>query len=540
MSEFFNPSRDQKAVAAYFLGYRSRTLWIWHELFWTGYFIDVKTIDCDSGLEDGPWLAAEEIDRARIVCGNAIAPHNYVDILDILHSFQLLPESTIESWWKMDPSQQRLLSQSDPPYKEKWERLQNLVETAFESENILTRYCRVGLAIGDYELAMERIPDLPKSIDQNTNMPCLAEAAKGLPADVLRDMPLLSRIVELEPVWIAEGPQTFFVALFNELDNIRGEVPRGLERFPLQFTLLQALQAEICSVLAGTHVEENGGMPPKQRPPTGPTGKREASTNPEDYEFAFCLHQDQWLVVYSSSAGKEKGHFPIRKSFNGFAIINFLIKNQGQEQGFSPGEIVEALDPGPDSSTRRRNEMIASEIGGKRRDWSKLKVFDRTGIRNIINALRQLQEGYREYLQNPSENTAIDHEKDCIELLQCIRGSLTYGTHTKVAIIDELLQSPLLEADFSRLNEIGPDDLKDLNEGKNPVGSVRSRVGKAITDAIDRIAKKSMRETAKYLESTIVNPNGSSGVSYVPVGNAPPKWVLDLKVSGGSEDVQQV
>src|SRR5262245_37024948 len=122
-----DPSRDSKALAAYVLGYRARTLWVWHKLFWTYYFIDECTIDADSNLENGPWLAAEELECARFACRDFIPSKNYVDILDIARHFQTLPERTIASWRHMEPGQRKDLSQSDPPDGDKWERLQGLV-----------------------------------------------------------------------------------------------------------------------------------------------------------------------------------------------------------------------------------------------------------------------------------------------------------------------------------------------------------------------------------------------------------------------------
>jgi hypothetical protein len=525
MYQDFNPSRDQQALAAYYLGYRSRTLWLWHELFWTCYFVDERTVD-DSGLEHGPILAAEEIDRARIVCGKTIEPHNYVDILDIHRSFVLLPKQAIESWREMDSGERKIRLESEPPYRDKWERLQDLVETAFDPRNVLSHYCHLGLAIGDYELALRKTPDLPKFLDRNTSMPALLEAARVLPADVLRDMPLLSKIVELEPVWSGEGPRAFFASIFNELDATRGERPRGLERFPLQGRLIADLHEEISKVLASTPMEDCEGLGREEACPSTSLSTEGSPTDPE--QFAFYLRLKRCIVVFTLNGKTERDEFRYRVPNNGYAIINFLMRKRDTE--FGPAEIEEALKGGLASSTLQKNERIASEFGGRsQRTWKVLRAQGELEITKVIDYLRRLQERARRDLESPAKNSTIDYERDCRMILQLIREDLMDSK--KISLIDELINSDMLSADFSRLGTIKEIDFRDLNGEGTPDDEARDRVGKAITDAIRNI-QKTMPETAKYLKSTIRNPFGTKGISYVPVAGFSPEWVLHPPTQG--------
>lgn len=253
MEQTYDASRDQHLLAAYIFGYRSRTIWLWHDLFWQTYFVHVDTTaDPDDGLQNGPSLAAEEIEWTIDINYKSIHPNAVALIQKPLRQIAESPYNAIKTFDSMDhEGRARFLRflRVGTPMRQEWERLKTLADEAFDKDSRLSPYFDLGKAIGAYELAINQIPDLPEYLHQSADISLIAETANRLPDDSLREMPLLAECLALWPTLVTQGPRAFFMAMLQKLDDLAGRPHEGLDRLNPQTTLVKALHDEICSAL---------------------------------------------------------------------------------------------------------------------------------------------------------------------------------------------------------------------------------------------------------------------------------------------------
>src|SRR5690348_13207172 len=107
MEPTYNASRDQRLLAAYIFGYRSRTLWFWHELFWQMYFVGVNTTaDPLDRLQDGPRLVVEELEWCMSVNAKYIYSNIFIMLPSVMNKFAESPENAIERFDHLDEEEQ--------------------------------------------------------------------------------------------------------------------------------------------------------------------------------------------------------------------------------------------------------------------------------------------------------------------------------------------------------------------------------------------------------------------------------------------------
>jgi hypothetical protein len=532
MDPIYDASRDQRLLAAYILGYRSRTLWIWHELFFNAYFVDVQgtTADPADDLQNGPPLVAEELEWARITSAKSINPNVFNALTEIIREFAGMPQKWIDRWAEMDARERGIFLARDTLGRQEWEKLKTLTDQAFDDRSQMWVYYDLGSRIGEYELAVNKIPDIADYLDRNTNIPSLINSARGIPAEVLEEMPLLGLIVRLESTWNNDGPRACFAAVFDKLDELRRVSPRGLARFPLQYSLICALHEEVCSTLEDmAFAADNDNRRDPQSNPLGKTLNEVNVVRSNNDIFKYIFYNNtklfEYHLTFTTFEGKrEQGRFPFRKELNGFSMIEHLLKNPNTP--FGPIELENAIRPRLANSASPRGEGSTGEDEIERERWSREPAQDKLSLSQYERTLRTLQNDYKDSSTQGLSQRAAEAEEDFRRVISSLREDIKSSDIR--GMLTQIYNSHLENVDLSVLNKIKKSDFKDLNDDRSPVGKARKRVGKAIRTALDRIRKK-MGRTADYLESRIQNIYGFSDISYIPVAEFTPGWVFDVE-----------
>jgi hypothetical protein len=362
----YDSTRDHRPLASYVLGHRSRSIWLWHDLFWHGYFIDVNTVAFSQlRYEDGPLAAAREMQWAILILAKEIHPNLYLHLYKSVSAFGKLPRKLIKIWHASDTTVRKQFLNTQPEGHKEWQRLKWLADSSLEKvASPLLEFMTLGRVVGSYELDvwLTRIPQRPGEL---AGLPAIAPVitfAKNLATQFLDLCPLLRELIDREPTLLNEGLDAYFDAVCKN---------QGLRVFPVVDRILELLNEEIKEALSELSLSELARDRSYQNyastaePQTESQGTNvyihEEAVITDEYLFARC--GEMYRIVFTKQDGsKEVGNFSPRI---GFILIHYLIERP--RRYFAAIELLEAAGRGANRQEIAFEESEIESLGRRAR-----------------------------------------------------------------------------------------------------------------------------------------------------------------------------
>jgi hypothetical protein len=560
----FGPSTDQSLQAAFALGHRSRSVWLWYDLFWGwefGYY-NVFHLD-DLGVETGCPAAAEQMTWALGILERHLGRKLDPRIKSCLHFFSQIAAESLYSRRQMDSNEARPIPQSmssltGPEWEKhrsgrEWEILKSCADEFVACTDHLLMCCyEFGRVLGQYEVDVweSKAPDFPGHLGQFPSVAPVIESAMQLPSELLDSCGLLTAAIAFRRM-LKDGEQDVFFNTLAEVANVK--------RFPQVGSLVAAIGEEVWLALAEVpkswseavvpslghqivrhlqlwrrqqHQEElphdlsaneHLGATLHLRDSKDTHPERDEPNEPPQSQlciFACIPYKVTKIVFYSQSGEREEDSFPTDV---GFRYVEHLLRHPGRE--FPAMELLNAVEPQAvlEHGTHVSAEEDAPTIEVAK--WSKQLAV-------AVESLPLLKDGLIAQIQQYEEHESRQDKRGCAEL----GAEITHAVSTLVQMLRnrsprrEFLNGFRLENEDdlqplkSAIAALEGRDFPDLNVDAN-VARARKSVGQAIDRALKEI-EKTMSKTGLFFRDSISPIHSASRIKYDP-SDYKPLWVFE-------------
>jgi hypothetical protein len=558
----FDPSTDQTLLAAYVLGHRSRSVWLWYDLFWGWEFGDYNVLNlADLGVETGCPAAAEQMTWALGILEQHLGRKVNLRINACIDFFSQIASKSLYSRSQVDTNEVQPIPQSMSSLNEpEWEKLrsgrewENLKASADEfvacNDQLLLSCYELGRVLGQYEVDVweSKTLDLPGHLDQLPSVAPVIESAMRLPSELLDRCELLTAAIAFRRTLKDRGQEVFFETVVKVanvkrfplvgglVEAISEEVWLALEEVPKSWSeaVVPALGDQIVRHLQlcrgqqhqgelphDPSANEHLGMTVHARDSKDTHAEGDATSERQDSHSCLfqCIPDRQTRIVFYSQSGKRE-----EDSFDtvlGFRYVEHLLRHPpGRE--FPAIELIYAVEP--PAVLERGIDLSAEENAQTIRlaKWSKQMAV-------TMESLPPLKDELSAQIQQYEERESQQDRNGCAELGAQITRALS--------MLGQMLrnESPrrILLSSFSLENEDDLEPLKstiaaleardflDLN-ADSKVARARKSVGQAIERALREI-EQTMPETGQFFRDSIRPIHSSFRIKYDP-GEYKPTW----------------